>query len=94
MVVVAGTRPGKRSKIKGLAQATVDIFLVWALYIHADHEEIFFSPLKDLRDLVKVEVRVSWAKHASVPEGKTWPFIGRDMVYYEESGGNFSLDAK
>jgi hypothetical protein len=57
--------------MKGLNQTTVEVFLVWALYIHANHEEIFFSPMKNLRDLVKVEVRVSWAKHASVPEGKT-----------------------
>jgi hypothetical protein len=81
--------------MKELKQATLNIFLVWALYIHADHEAIFFSPLNNLRDLVKVEVRISWAKHGSVPERKTWRFIvRRDMVYHEESGGSFSLDAQ
>lgn len=82
------------SKWKGLKHARADIF-IRAPYIHVKYEDLFFSPLKDLRDLVKVEVHVPWAKHLSVPEGKTWPFIvRRDMVYHEESDGYFSLDAE
>ncbi|KAF1846477.1 uncharacterized protein K460DRAFT_367246 [Cucurbitaria berberidis CBS 394.84] len=82
------------SKMKGLNHLRVDIF-VWAPYIHAEHEALFFSPLTNLGDSVKVEVRVCWEKDSSVPEEEIWPFIvSRDMVYHEESNGHFSLDAE
>ena len=83
----------KISKMEGLKLAKVDIS-IRAPYIHAEDEDLFFSAMKDLRDSVKVEVRVDWEKHFSVPEGKTWPFVvRRDMVYHEKSDGCFSLDA-
>jgi len=56
------------SKMAGLKHARVDVY-IWAPYIHAEQEEIFFAPLKGLRDAVEVEVRVNWEKHMSVPEG-------------------------
>jgi len=80
------------SKMTGLKHARVDVY-IWAPYIHAEQEEIFFAPLKGLRDAVEVEVRVNWEKHMSVPEGKLWPFVvRRDMVYHEESDGYFTLN--
>ena len=82
------------SKMKGLKHARADFFIC-VPYVHAEQEEIFFSPLKCLRDGVEVEVRANWEKHISVPEGMTWAFVvRRDMVYHEESDGFFTLDAE
>jgi hypothetical protein len=85
---------GDISKMKNLKRVTVDLF-VYAMAMHAGHEEIFFSPLEGLRDDVDIEVRVTWAEDASVQWAKTWPFtVKRRMAHHDEGDGSFRLEGE
>lgn len=85
------------SRMRSLAHVRVDIHrYAQNPSVHEYDEEFYFSPLKNLRGQVKLEVHVSWGKHISLPpDEEMWPFIiRRDMVYHEEHNGNFSLKAQ
>jgi hypothetical protein len=104
LLTVEGTPPYDRAcwkktwedifQMKSLRNVRVDIFLRPS-FIHATFEDIFFSPLKELRDPVQVEVRVNWKINESGAKEKTWPFIlKRHRAFHQEIDESITIHAE
>lgn len=77
-----------------LKYARVDINF-WSPYVHATHENLFYSALKQLRADVDIEVLVCWTKDESVPDDQVLPFVLRRGVnFHEENDGWYSVDGE
>ena len=75
-----------------LEHARVDINF-WAPYVHASHEDLFYSALKRVQAHVKIEVFVCWMKDLSVPDDQVLPFVlERGVDFREGSDGWYSVD--
>jgi hypothetical protein len=79
--------------IRCLKHVKVDLFVI-TMAMHDGHEDVFFTPLKGLRNDIEVDLRVSWQMNPPVGED-VWPFeVKRDAKYCEEIGGSFRLDER
>lgn len=79
------------SQMKGLKNIRVDLHKFDSR--SACQEELFYYPMQNLADRVKIEVFVTWPKEMHEPPDKEiWPFeISRCSRFYEEGNGTFHL---